>query len=113
MNLKGAVEKFVREATAASDGQFLILNNKGPDPILFFPDFTVSNDRIYQIGAEEYVVCADMTSSEGLEYDLDFILHSAERENPQVRDIIIHRVGESSRYVWEPAGEFTERRPLQ
>ncbi len=116
MNLRSAVEKYVQNQTSAANGQFLLYDRPQDAPvrpILFYPEFEIDDDRIFQTGPEEYVVCVDMTSDEGRDYDIDFVLHSTPRGNPEVLDVLIHRIGNQPRYDYEAQGDFLVRSPFR
>jgi len=43
-----------------------------------------------------------MTSQDGRQYDLDFIVHGEEPETLAVENIFIHAVNDQTRYEWLP-----------
>lgn len=108
---KEDVAKFAEEYVRrnSSDGVF-----KYPDRItgkeLELMLEKVHKDKLSPTKADEFFVCADFKGKDGNQYDLDFFIQGADKNNLRVDKtaIAIHKVNGKENYTWN----FNKRKDL-
>lgn len=104
------VQRYIRESSREEG--FVVENRKTGDRLLL--DLVTLHESDHRRLADGgLAVAGEFVSSEGVRYDLDFVVDGSTVGTLRIRNLWIHRIGGTERYHWARDREGTwERQPV-
>ena len=98
-NLANAIEDYVMEQAALSEGYFVITDDVTGEDLKLTLD-KVHRKRLARIDRDEYFACADFIATDGRVFDLDVFMKGADKDNLEFSQFMVHKVDGKERYTW-------------
>lgn len=110
--LAHAIEKYVKDDTQIKGGFFLLYDEQEKKPLVLTLE-KVHKDQLAEVEKGVHFACVDFKSTDGVTYDLDFLMKQSDGGLTPT-EIFIHKVNGKPRYEWYQDGKDGpwQRRPL-
>lgn len=109
--LADAIEAYVSEQSAKTDGYFIVEDDKTGDQLKLKLD-KVHRKRLANVGKDKYFACADFTTDAGKVYDLDVFMTGTTKDNLTFSEFSVHKVAGKERYTWHEIGGVWTKKPI-
>ncbi len=107
--LADAIEAYVTEQSAKSDGYFIVEDDKTGEQLKLDK---VHRKRLANVGKDKYFACADFTTDAGKVYDLDVFMTGTTKGNLTFSEFSVHKVAGKERYTWHEIGGVWIKKPI-
>jgi hypothetical protein len=97
--LADAVEKYVADSAAQSEGVFVVVDPKTGDTLELVLD-KVHRARLSKVADNKYFACADFTTKDGKIYDLDVFMEGDDKDSLVFSEFSVHKEAGVERYTW-------------
>lgn len=97
--LADAVEKYVADAAAKTEGVFKVVDQKTGETLELVLD-KVHRKRLSKVAEGKYFACADFTTKDGQIYDLDVFMEGPDADSLEFSEFSIHKEDGIERYTW-------------
>ncbi len=109
--LADAIEAYVNEQSAKSDGYFIVEDDKTGEQLKLKLD-KVHRKRLANVGKDKYFACADFTTDAEKVYDLDVFMTGTTKDNLTFSEFSVHKVAGKERYTWHENRGVWIKKPI-
>jgi len=111
-DLADAIEAYVSEQSAESDGYFIVTDDKTGEQLKLKLD-RVHRKRLAKVGKDRYFACADFRTDAGKIYDLDVFMTGTSKDNLTFAEFSVHKVAGKERYTWQEKDGVWTKVPVE
>jgi hypothetical protein len=109
--LADAVEKYVADKAAQSEGVFVVVDAKTGETLELVLD-KVHRARLSKVADDKYFACADFTTKDGKVYDLDVFMEGDDKDSLEFSEFSVHKEAGAERYTWYEEGGVWKKKDV-
>jgi hypothetical protein len=109
--LADAVEKYVADKSAETEGIFTVVDPKTGDTLELVLD-KVHRARLSKVADDKYFACADFTTKDGKVYDLDVFMEGDDKDSLAFSEFSVHKEDGVERYTWFEEGGVWDKKDV-